>query len=194
MPGPQPERESRFPQFLHAYTKYYSWTENDLNFLDEKISDEVNSSFSSFHSPSLLAHAHYRLYLAPRRLSVGKDASFLSALLRCCRLRYVAHAQSLQQDFSPHMPASGTPLGIANGLTWHDSTTSPTSRGFLFTFSFWLVPPSHHLFLLWYNMNEEYIRGCAVPLFHVWLNFTRKLKAKHECLCGCQHIMPVQSC
>lgn len=72
MPGPQPERESRFPQFLHAYTKYYSWTENDLNFLDEKISDEVNSSFSSFHSPSLLAHAHYRLYLAPRRLSVGK--------------------------------------------------------------------------------------------------------------------------
>lgn len=195
MPGPQPERESRFPQFLHAYTKYYSWTENDLNFLDEKISDEVNSSFSSFHSPSLLAHAHYRLYLAPRRLSVGKKT--LPSCPHCWGAAgygtWLMH-KACNRTFPPHMPASGTPLGIANGLTWHDSTTSPTSRGFLFTFSFWLVPPSHHLFLLWYNMNEEYIRGCAVPLFHVWLNFTRKLKAKHECLCGCQHIMPVQSC
>lgn len=141
MPGPQPERESRFPQFLHAYTKYYSWTENDLNFLDEKISDEVNSSFSSFHSPSLLAHAHYRLYLAPRRLSVGKDASFLSALLRCCRLRYVAHAQSLQQDFSP------THAGFRNSagnrkwthVTWQYNITD-LQRLFIYIF-FLACPP-----------------------------------------------------
>lgn len=118
MPGPHPERESKFPQFLNAYTKHYSWTKNDLNFPDEKLSDEVNSSFSSFHSPSPSAHAHYRLELGPQSLSVGKEAFFLSILLGCCRLWYRAHAQSLEQYFS-HMLGSEAPLGIANGLMWH---------------------------------------------------------------------------
>lgn len=112
-------------------------------------------------------------------------ASSCHVLFLWRKLWYTAQAQRLQKGFFTH-PGFKSSTGHYQRTTWYliSKLQHPDTKD-LFTF------PPRSLFDT--ILNQEYIRRDSTPYFHVWLNFTRKLKAKHECLFACQYNTRLQN-